>query len=382
MALRTLFTRQRLAIAATAGRVVLPPLVILPQTSIIEVRIPRPTTLTPRAFGGAARIKVAIIVTINGEEFRCDGGTTGGIRNSFAGGEIPEYVLRYGLPYGFFDVKSGFPVRLGERAVTSYEARVEITSRDGSIDSEIQVFGFDAPAPLDAFHSSVAFDAATQAEELSGDGVLSWSHTATGANLGVFVGVGNNGATPRAQTSTTYGSTGMNLLWDTVPFGTFNGNAGYNFPGGSTVPTGSQTITNTLNGTGDEHRAGAISMTGVDQTTPAGTPNTATGNSTTATVTVASVGANDMVVASCSGGWLGATPGANETERYDETSPAGTFTAGTTQLGSDGGVMTMTRTAAGFDTNWGIGGVAFKPAAAGGASIVPVLMAQYRRRWA
>lgn len=362
MAEQILFARQALVIQRTGGRIVLLPTDLVAQTSHVEVRIARPTSANPRAFGGVDRIKVSIVVEINGEEYRCDGGTTGGIRTSFAGGEIAQYVLKYGIPTGFFDVKQGFPVRLGERARTAYRARVEISSRDGAIDSDIEVVAFDSPAPAVLFHSSVAFDAASQAEELSGDGVLSWSHTATGDNLGVFVGIGNNGGTPRASTSVDYGGTAMTELWDTVPFGTFNGNAGYHFPGGSTVPTGSQTITNTLNGTGDEHRAGAISMTGVDQTTPVGTPQTATGNSTTATVTVTDAVTGDMVVASCSGGWLGANPGANETERYDETSPVGTFTAGTTQAGSDGGVMTMTRQAVGFDTNWGIGAVTFKAA--------------------
>ena len=359
----SLFPRQRLTIAATAGRIVLPPLVILPQTSHIEVRIPRPTTLDPRAFGNADRMQVAIIIEVDGEEFRCDGQVTGGIRVG-RGGELPEYTLRYGLPYGFFDVKEGFPVRLGERAKSLYRARVEITSRDGSIDSDIEVLGFDAPAPQVAFHSSVAFDAVTSARETVSDGVLSLSHTSTGSDRGVFVGNGNSGATGGVlSTSVTYGGESMVEMWDAL-FGSFGGHAGYRFHNQATA---SQTVTSTVPGTPDEHALGVISMTGVDQTTPVGTPVSATGTTSPATVTVGSVSADDMVVDSMYTLFGGAPSiGADQTQRYAEDliGSAGDeiYLKGSTQPGSAGGVMSWSNDGT---ADWGIGAVAFKPAAGG-----------------
>ena len=109
-------------------------------------------------------------------------------------------------------------------------------------------------------------------------------------------------------------------------------------------------------------------MTGVHQTTPVGTPVTAEGTSTTATVTVGSVGADDLLVSNLYSGWNGAIPGASETEQWEQIHSAVVTGAGNTQLGSAGGVMSNTQTLAGFSDDWILGAVAFKPAAAGAAA--------------
>ena len=360
MAQTTLFQRQRLAIESTAGRFVLPPLVILPQTSHIELRIQRPTTLRPLAFGGADRMRGAIIVELDGEEeeYRCAGSITGGIRVNRLGVEIPEYVLRYGLPWGFFGEKGGAATRLGERAKNLYRARIEITSLDGGIDSEIEVFGVDAPAPPVAFHSSVAFDAATDAQEVSGDGVLSLSHAASGSDRGAFAGSCNGSSGGgELSTSITYGGTGMTELWDIVTGGIHN--AGYHWPGGSTLPSGSQTVTNTLAAATDEHGLGVISMTGVHQSTPVGTPaTTAAATGANPSVSVGSVGADDLVVDHIYAENV-PTVGADQNERYSEIAIGGFESMkGSSQLGSLGGTMSWTMASG----PRALGAVAFKPA--------------------
>jgi len=282
-----------------------------------------------------------------------------------SGGAALQYVLRYGLPYGFFEVKEGFPVRLGERAKGRYQARVEVTSPDGSIDSEIEVLGFEAPAPRIAFHSSIAFDAASSAVEIAGDGVLSLSHTSTGSDLAVFAGVNTASGTGGGLGSLTYGGAGTTELWDAL-YGSFSGHAGYSLAGQA---TGAQTVTSTV-AVNNEHALGVMSFTGVDQTTPVGTPATATGTASPATVPVGGVGADDLVVDNLHSLFGGAPGiGADQTQRYaqDVYGDAGDqqYLKGSTQPGTAGGVMSWTNDGT---AEWGIGAVAFKAAAAGGGT--------------
>ena len=105
-------------------------------------------------------------------------------------------------------------------------------------------------------------------------------------------------------------------------------------------------------------------MTGVDQTTPVGTTTATSGTTANPSVTVSDVGADDLVVENfVANANEGPTIGADQDLRYDELD-GDTFTLfidafGSTQLGSDGGVMSWTM---GAET-WGLGAVAFKPAA-------------------
>ena len=346
--------------------------------SEIKVRIKRPTTLAPLVWDDTGKIRVTISVFIDGEEHKCVGGTSGGVRTDKLGAEMPEYVLTYKLQRRLVD---GAARRIGELATAAPTAKVLLEYISGVTNTEIIIAEvIEAPRPQWVSHNSVAFDAATDAQELGGDETVSLTHTAGGSDRGIFVGAGNSGGIPRAG-SASYGGTTLTELWDAT-FGSFFGHAGYHYPNGGTAPTGAQTVSYVMAGTADEHALGVVSMTGVHQTTAVGTANTAVGASTTATVTVASVGADDLVCANLYSGWLGATPGTDETERYEEQMSGAVTLACTTQPGSAGGVMTMTRTAAGFATDWGIGAVAFKPAAAGGGGInvVPLLMAQRRMR--
>jgi len=112
-----------------------------------------------------------------------------------------------------------------------------------------------------------------------------------------------------------------------------------------------------------------ISYTGVDQTTPIGTANTATGTSTAPSVTVASVGADDVVVDQLTivhSGTL--SVGANQTERVNAISPSGFLKyVASTQDGADGGVMSWSNSTS---QAWSIASVAFKPVAV--AAVTPL----------
>ena len=353
----SLATRQNIILtsAVNAGRLQTPAIVVDPLTTTLRVRLRRPTTLAPLAWTAADTVRITLRYAIDGQIYACVGHASGGIRLNRDGSEASFYELTYQLPVVMRD---GIARRLGETGIRG-EASILLELLRGTLTSELLAADTTVTlAPRMLEHQSVAFDAVTSAIELAGDGELSVSHTAGGSDRAAFIGVGNSGTFPRLG-SVTYGGTAATEMWDAI-FGSNFAHAGYRF----TNPAASaQTVTSTLDVGGvDEHVLGVISMTGVNQTTPVGAAATATGLSTTATVTVASVGADDMVVCNLYSGWSGATPGADQTERYDQIT-VNVSGSGDTQLGSAGGVMSKTQTAVGFSEDWGIGAVAFKPVA-------------------
>lgn len=219
--------------------------------------------------------------------------------------------------------------------------------------------------------AAVAFDAATSVKEENGDGVVSLTHTASGANRAAFAGVGSTTGGSTTSTSVTYNAVAMTELWDFVQSSTIL-NAGY--VSASEPPTGAQTVTSTLASlpASQDHLFGVITMTGVDQTTPVGTAATAGGTTSPATVTVGSVGVDDLVVdnlATSQGDDVAPVVGADQTSQWSQDGNfTGSFGNGSTQPGTAGGVMSWTFN----NRTWAIGAVAFKPIAGGGAPAPPI----------
>lgn len=339
------------------------------QLATVTLTIRRPTTALLALWDSATTLGITLTLTVDGVAHRATGRATGGIRLSF-GSEVPFYVLAWAPTYGFFGARSGFPKRLGETRNVSYEASIAIEHLAGNpVDTDVSVEVTVAPAPPIPFRSTVAFDAATDAQEISGDGVLSLTHTATGSDLAAFAATGNHVSGGRTSTSFTYAGTGMVEMWD-VTSGNFN-NAGYRLAG---IASGAQTATSTLSGAPAQHAIGVLSMTGVDQTTPVGTSVTDTQvqpGPLEATVTVGSVGVDDLVVECAFIDTTGGDPtiGADQTQRWTENMVTELKFRGSTQPGTAGGVMSWT---------WGgnnlgsiLGGVAFKPAAGAGGATHP-----------
>ena len=350
-------------VALTAGTLVTAAFVIPAQTDRITLSVRRPTTAQPLDFDATSRLGVTLVVSADGVEHRYRGQVTGGTRVIEGEGEAPAYQLVITPTWGFFGATSGLPKRLGETC-TLYTARLELERLAGSITTLVELIHGTSAAPAVPFSQTVAFDTATDAQETTGDGVLSLSHTATGSDLAAFAGVEIFAGTT-TSTSVTYAGTGMTEAWD-FTYATSNGNAGYRLAG----PTaGAQTVTSTIGDTTpDRHFLGVISMTGVDQTTPVGTPATANGTTSPATVTVGSVGADDLVVDNMK---VFATPtiGADQTESYNDIGGAQNV-RGATQPGTAGGVMSWTFT----NATWGTGAIAFKPSAAAAAPpMLPLL---------
>ncbi len=353
------------SVSLSAGQPVLQsaPITLPVLTDSLTVILRRPTTAAPLAWNASAQIAVSLIIALDGVEYLCSGSTSGGVRVNYAGEEIVQYRLSYRLPV---IRRGGRTRRLGEDRVSTYTAMLRLERLRGNIATEIMLATTtEADPPVWLTHNSVAFDAATDAQEAGGDGVISLSHTSGGSNRGVFAGVGNSAGSPQTATSITYGGTSMTELWD-IDGAPFTKGAGYRLAGQA---TGAQTVTATLAGSTDEVILAVVSMTGVDQTTPVGTPVSSGTLTGSPSVTVGSIGSDDLIVdfiyTAQSTNTSIVAEVVNQIERTAEyLSPY--IRAGTsTQPGTAGGVMSWTVVGS-LDYGMNLGAVAFKPAAASG----------------
>lgn len=179
----------------------------------------------------------------------------------------------------------------------------------------------------------------------------------SGLNRFIFVGVAvSTGPEAIELTSTVVrnGTESFQEIWDVTPFTDMH-NSGHYFVAPA---VGSFSIVCTVAAIQDELAAGAISFTGVHQTSPIGTHGTASGTGTTASVTVTAADDEILVdVAHCF-----ATPitvGAGQTMQTQQLNINGAAAGWSTQFGdvaSD--VMTWTQ----GSSTWTIGAVPVKPA--------------------
>lgn len=206
--------------------------------------------------------------------------------------------------------------------------------------------------------SAVHDDANDSSAQATATNTISFSHSTSGTNRAVFVGVGSS-ADPVGTTSTvTYGGTSMTEQWDFIAQ-TFYHNSGHTLAGDANVPTSSQTVAVTLSDTDDELCAGAISASGVDTSgTPFGTAATANGNSTTPSVNV-SAATGDLVVDNCYCGTATLAPDGSQTSAWEEENIA-TATSGGGSV--EAGAATVTMSWSISSAAWVIGGIAFKAA--------------------
>lgn len=211
---------------------------------------------------------------------------------------------------------------------------------------------------------AIAFDAASSHK---GNNVssLTWSHTCSGSNRLLWVCAGNGALLPTATTSVTYNGVAMTEVGDVVQ--TF-AHASHHY---LVAPdTGAHDVVVTYAGSNDECIAGAVSYTGVDQSTPVGTfagANAGTGNPT---VNVSSA-TDELVV---DGVYVAAhqtadtlTVGGSQTQRVNnEDSGDGYGVLGMSEEAGAGTVtMSWTETA---NSDWRTGGIPLKPATGGGGA--------------
>lgn len=306
----------------------------------VVVRVRRPTSADPLAWGPNSTLLVNLVVFANGERHVASSSTNGGIRTRTNGIEFPYYELFYSPTTGFFGAKEGYPKRLGEQYPNDYKVWVEFVGLGDPVVTEFIMFAGASLAPRTLYHGSVAFDAATAATDVVGNAVISLTHTATGSNLAA-VSVTGWILPALTHTSTTYNAVSMTELWDAT-------NANETGTSSSVLAnpaTGAKTVTSTMSAAPDGQSLGVFSATGVDQTTPSG--NVATPflslSASSSSLTVTGVGSDDLVFDGITAG-AGLAVGALQTRRWD-TAPDGKDFGGSTQAGSDGGVMSWTFTA-------------------------------------
>lgn len=346
-------------------------------TSSMTITLQRPTTLNALNWSSTSTVRITLVFMVDGVEFRCVGRASGGIRKNHLGEELSEYKLFYKPTVLFGDKAWAYlatqtkdadgyyynvPLsRLGETG-TTIQGYLLLERLSGHIETVLTIAATtESAAPvLDRYKNSVAFDAATDAQEIIGDGVLSLSSTAAGTtNLGAFAAVLSEAA---RLGSVTYNGVTMTEAWDLTLHSI--GCAGHVMGSTSNI-TGTKTVTSTLASSCDYHFLSVITMTGVDQTTPTSGATTTSNSSTSISQTVSGVVSGDMVVDACYSGAFSSV-GADQTVRTTETLD-GKELRTSTQEGANGGVMSWNFTEEVLGRH---GAVRFIQAAAAGASLV------------
>lgn len=381
--------RRALALNAASRTLVTLPVDLDPQAASITVRIPRPTSANPLAWGATGRIRVRLCVEHDGVLHTCEGGTRGGVmrdnRPGRGGAEIPEYSLTWNLPTGFFaqgnEPKEMWPAianrRWGETAKASYRAWVEVERLAGSIAAEVEVRAAIEPAPPLEYHSSVAYqNSSSVVEDIGGDMATSLSYDAgAGSDRAALIWASAcRDSAPTSISLTFNSSTPSTSAWEVAETNTrqkamvvLDSEIG---SGAKTVACAGSGGSGSIYGT----HLHIASFTGVHQTTPLGTAQTTSGaTGTSISVTVASPATDSVVVdglwAATQGG-TAPTIGASQTQRQG-TSANGSIEAGrtSTQAGADGGVMSWTK----GSSNWNYVYGAIELKAAGGTAYTQTL---------
>lgn len=182
-------------------------------------------------------------------------------------------------------------------------------------------------------------------------------HAVSGVNRAIFVGVGTYGSgSPAPATGVTYNGVSLSKLWGEEA-------SSYHSSGWLLVApdTGTHDVVVSFGGvTPQQYNPQGIvviSLNLVDQSTPNGTVQTASGYGTSPSVTV-SPDSSDLIIDTIRSG-NSLTIGANQTQRLTGT-PASPRSCASTQSGADGGVMSWTQSS----QWWVMGAVPFKYAAA------------------
>lgn len=203
---------------------------------------------------------------------------------------------------------------------------------------------------------------------------LTFSHTCAGVNRLLIVWVSYFDSADTIS-SVTYNGVAMTA----IPSGSAaNGNykiAGYYL---IAPATGANNVVVTFSGAVSDFGGGSISFTDAHQTTPLGTAVTATGTSTSPSVTVSSASgefvADGLIIVH--GGTL--TVGGSQTQRWNAIATNGFIKyAGSTQGGAGAVSNTWSNSSSQV---WAQGAVPVKPVGGGGGLSIPVAMSHYRQQ--
>lgn len=211
--------------------------------------------------------------------------------------------------------------------------------------------------------TGIAFDATSNSGYQAAQSSYSWSHTCTGSNGYLAVGVAML-SLAQTVTSITYNSVPLILLGVKS---SVSGACRIELWGTIAPTTGSNTIAVTLSGA--IASAGcAASYTGVNQTSPTEAFNSAQATNVgaaDATVNITTVADNDWVLDIVATDDTAITIGAGNTSRANVTGAGGSGAlADTNGAKTPAGSVTMSWTNVGALATWSIGGIALRPVAA------------------
>ncbi len=329
----------------------------------LRIRIPATlsmlwdTSVTSITRGGTASTKVSSSVNYE------DAGKTVriSVNTDFAGGDVLTIA---GLKFTSFTAISAHNLQLVTAGAGGATAAIDdktVTINSGGITNQQTIAGCVAPGSgtisLDLVTKGPSTTPASQAS------VIDVTHTISGSNRYVFVQVVSTNGFPASITSVVWDPTGVNQALSVVATRSLSTDV-RNVVYGLVNPTAKTAIMRvTLSTTDSDGTFVAVSsFTGVDQTTPLGTPVTAASGSGSPTVTV-SAATGDLVVdfmatKETSGN---KTAGSGQTEIWDGVGPPDADGAGSTKPGAASVVMSWT----GVTEEWATIGVPLKPAPGG-----------------
>jgi len=364
-----LLTRQSLSLSAANRVFTSRKIVVDALTAQITLRLRRPTTLIPLAWGVTGQLRATLVFAVDGKEYRSSTIFSGGVVPGPSGGEASECVLSYTPPHGFLG-RTDKTRRLGELATTSIEAWIILERVAGRIETEIiECNTVDAPAKTEELHRSVTFDAASSSSAFPVGTTLTWSHTTTAnADRGMIVGTASQdfGSSSITVSGVTYAGDAMTAPGaQTVVVATQTFCRLWRLSSSTTPATGANDVVVTFTDTGPYTVCGAVTGYGVDTAAPVGTLATGTGSSTTPSIAVSGATGDLVVDVLAVHDDNAMTVGADQTERWNIRS-AGNFSgAGSTEPGAASVTMSWTLV---NTRSWGMQGIALKAAAGGSAN--------------
>ncbi len=234
----------------------------------------------------------------------------------------------------------------------------DVSSEDG-----VFVQYREAAAGIDA----IAFDSATSFAQDAAASSLSFSHTTSGSNRFLIVGVSIRNDASQTVSSVTYAAAPLTFLRADTNGVSVRSELWYRVA----PATGANTVAVTLSASA-KAAMGAISLTGVDQSTPIDTNAGATGSGTAPSVTVTTVVNNAWVIdatgfRSTANGAPTGTAGSGQTERWSGYTESGGVIVNIRGKGSTegpkspaGGVVMDWSLSATVD--WAISAASFRPA--------------------
>ncbi|MBI4417095.1 MAG: hypothetical protein HY557_08940, partial [Euryarchaeota archaeon] len=238
------------------------------------------------------------------------------------------------------------------------------SSCGGAFPTDLQTSDNVALCLREATSAGIAFDAASSTS--GSQTTFSWTHTTSGSNRLLVVGIALRLNASQTVTSVTYAGTGLTFRRGDELAVSVRSEVWYLV----NPALGPNTVDVTFSSS-TKASIGAISLTGIDQTTPVDVSNGGTGNSaapsTTMTTTANGAWAVDVVAFRSSGnGQPTGSPGAGQTERWSQYTEGGGGGSNIRGKGSTegpvspAGSITMDWTLAAA-VEWSITAVAFRP---------------------